>query len=161
MDLARSAEERQAWDEALSIVSPIAECDSHDYLRHDAHLWHMDLLAQAGRLDELGVLAESDRHARRQLDRALYACGQDSELRNRAARGDEYASLLLAHALYARFVRSDNCEPELGLLRPDRAVPVAGAEVLGISSSGRTCPFRAVLRGARHAFRLVPLGAVW
>ncbi len=39
--------------------------------------------------------------------------------------------------------------------------PLSRAEVLVISSSGRTCPFRAVLRGARHAFRLVPLGAVW
>ncbi len=43
----------------------------------------------------------------------------------------------------------------------DRPPAVPRAEVLGISSSGRTCPFRAVLRGAGHAFRLVPLGAVW
>jgi len=46
-------------------------------------------------------------------------------------------------------------------VRASRLLPVAGGKVLGISSSGRTCPFRAVLRGAGHAFRLVPLGAVW
>lgn len=109
-ETARSPERRHAWDEAISLVELVAECDSRDYVCQDAHLWHMHLLAQAERFDELSELAESDRHARRRLDRALYAAGRYDDLRSRASRGDEYASLLFAR------VRSE----------PDSHGPVVG-----------------------------------
>ena len=93
------AEERHDWDEATSIVSSIAGCYSQDYNRHDAHLWHMHLLVQAGRLDELARLAESDPHARRQLDRSLYEAGDTLRLRHRAEDGDKYARYKLLETL--------------------------------------------------------------
>jgi len=98
-DAACAAEERHDWDEAISIVSAAAECFSQDYNRHDAHLWHMYLLAQAGRLDELARLAQTDVHARRQLDRTLRKAGKADELRRRANHGDRYALLQLKRLL--------------------------------------------------------------
>lgn len=65
------AEELGDWDRAISLVSAVAECYSADHSRHNAHLWHMDLLARAGRHDELAALSENDVHARRRLDRLL------------------------------------------------------------------------------------------
>jgi hypothetical protein len=94
-DAARAAEERHDCDEAISIVGAAAECFSQDYNRHNAHLWHMHLLAQAGRMDELARLAGSDVHARRQLDRTLREAGEADELRRRADDGDRYALLQL------------------------------------------------------------------
>jgi hypothetical protein len=99
METARAAEGRLAWNDAISIVSAVAECGSRDPARHNAHLWHMHLLAQSGRLEELAERAESDRHARRQLDRTLYETGRGDDLRRRAEHGDEYALYLLVRLL--------------------------------------------------------------
>ncbi|MGX4736038.1 hypothetical protein [Kitasatospora griseola] len=66
---ARAAEQRQDWDAAIALVSVHAECYSADFHRHDNHLWHLDLLARAGRIAELAELALADRHARRRLNR--------------------------------------------------------------------------------------------
>lgn len=98
-EAARAAEERHDWDAAISAVSAAAECYSHDYNRHDAHLWHMHLLTKAGRLDALARLADSDVHARRQLDRTLRQSGKADELRHRAENGDRYALLQLERLL--------------------------------------------------------------
>ncbi|WP_233358645.1 hypothetical protein [Thermomonospora amylolytica] len=98
-DTVRAAEERGDWDEAISVISSVAECDSRNFVRHDAHLWYMDLLARAGRLDELAMLAETDRHARRRLGRLLYEEGRDGELRHRAQHGDKTALYLLVRLL--------------------------------------------------------------
>lgn len=59
----------------------------------------MDLLAKAGRLHELADLAENDVHARRRLDRFLFEEGRDSDLRQRAERGDKTALYLLVRLL--------------------------------------------------------------
>ena len=67
LEKARQAERREDWDTAISLVSAHAECYSADHHAHNNHLWHMDLLARAGRLDELTRLARSDVHARRRL----------------------------------------------------------------------------------------------
>ncbi len=69
---------------------------------HNAHLWHMDLLAKAGRIDELATLAETDVHARRRLDRFLYENGCDDDLRQRAQRGDKAALYNLVKLLRQR-----------------------------------------------------------
>ncbi|MGW0434504.1 hypothetical protein ACWDV4_18440 [Micromonospora sp. NPDC003197] len=74
---AEAAERRGDWATAIAIVSEFAECYSRDPNRHDAHLWHMDLLVKAGLLRELVDQAESDVHARRRLDRFLYEEGRD------------------------------------------------------------------------------------
>ncbi|WP_198520385.1 hypothetical protein [Kitasatospora sp. CB02891] len=66
---ARAAEQRQDWDTAIALVSAHAECYSADFHRHHDHLWHVDLLARAGRIAELTELALTDHHARRRLDR--------------------------------------------------------------------------------------------
>ncbi|GGM48648.1 hypothetical protein GCM10011608_36880 [Micromonospora sonchi] len=68
-EAARIAEERGDWNRAVSEVSAVAECYSSDHVRHNAHLWHMDLLVRAGRHDELAALSENDVHARRRLNR--------------------------------------------------------------------------------------------
>lgn len=96
---ARAAADRGDWDEAIAIVSSVAECYSRDHNRHVAHLWHMHLLARAERLDELTLLAESDVHARRQLDRALYHARDTLGLRHRAENGDKFALYKLLNAL--------------------------------------------------------------
>lgn len=101
-DAVQAAEDRSDWDEAISVIGSVAECDSHDYIRHDAHLWHMDLLARAGRLDDLATRGETDRHARRRLDRLLYEEGRDRELRHRAVHGDKAALYLLVRLLRER-----------------------------------------------------------
>jgi hypothetical protein len=98
----RAAEQRAEWDAAISVVSGVAECYSHDPDRHAAHLRHMDLLAKAGRLDELAVLGETDVHARRRLDRFLFDQGRDDELRQRARHGDRTALYLLVRLLRQR-----------------------------------------------------------
>lgn len=97
-----AAESRGDWDSAISAITPIAECYSSDYVRHDAHLWHMDLLAKARRLDELAEWAETDRHARRRLDRLLLEEGYEKGLRHRAQHGDKYALYLLVRLLHRR-----------------------------------------------------------
>ncbi len=68
---AQSAEQRGDLDQAIELVGAAAECYSRDPCLHNAHLWHLDLLARAGRLEELACLGERDVHARRRLDRAL------------------------------------------------------------------------------------------
>ncbi|MEU1983946.1 hypothetical protein [Nocardia sp. NPDC019395] len=101
-EVASSAEARQDWDTAIYAVSTYAECYSPDHTRHRAHLWHMDLLAQAGRLDELAALGGTDKHARRKLDRFLYENGRDSDLRLRARNGDKSALYYLLRLLRQR-----------------------------------------------------------
>jgi hypothetical protein len=101
-DAVQAAEDRCDWDEAIAVISSIAECDSHDYVLHNAHLWHMDLLAKAGQLDELAIRGETDRHALRRLDWMLYEEGRAGELRDRAERGDKYALYLLVRLLRGR-----------------------------------------------------------
>jgi hypothetical protein len=70
-EIARDAEDHGDWDRAISAVSSVAECYSADDWRHNAHLWHMDLLVRAGRLAELAALGKDDVHARRRLNRRL------------------------------------------------------------------------------------------
>ncbi|WP_440082170.1 hypothetical protein [Streptosporangium sp. LJ11] len=62
----------------------------------------MDLLARAGRLDELALRGETDRHAQRRLDRLLYEEGRDNELRRRAQYRDKTALYLLVRLLRRR-----------------------------------------------------------
>lgn len=97
--VAQAAQERGDWDLAISMVEPNADCYSVDHERHNAHLWHMDLLAKAGRLDTLAVLSQADVHARRRLDRYLYETAQEVHLAQRAQAGDEYARILLGRLL--------------------------------------------------------------
>lgn len=68
-EAARIAEERGDWDRAIAVVTAVAECYSSDPSRHNVHLWHIDLLARAGRRDELAALSQNDVHARRRLNR--------------------------------------------------------------------------------------------
>ncbi|GAA1536347.1 hypothetical protein GCM10009827_063570 [Dactylosporangium maewongense] len=100
--VARAAQERGDWDEAIAVVGSAAECYSPDPYLHNAHLWHMDLLAKAGRLDELARRGESDRCARRRLNRLLYEQGRGSDLRHRAERGDKTAFYMLVRLLRDR-----------------------------------------------------------
>ncbi|MGC5333501.1 hypothetical protein [Micromonospora sp. DT62] len=72
----RVAEERGDHDEATAVLNAVAECYSTDHERHDAHLWHMDLLARAGRRVELAALGRHDVHARRRLRRLLREDGR-------------------------------------------------------------------------------------
>ncbi|MGV9823607.1 hypothetical protein [Nocardia xishanensis] len=58
-DAVRAAEVRGDWGAAISVVSAAAKCCSADADMHNAHLWHMDLLVKAGRIDELATLAET------------------------------------------------------------------------------------------------------
>ncbi|MBB2943217.1 hypothetical protein FB565_002930 [Actinoplanes lutulentus] len=66
---AEAAEAAEDWSTAIFLVSAYAECYSKDHHRHNAHLWHIDLLAKAGRLKDLAELAVTDVHARRRLHR--------------------------------------------------------------------------------------------
>ncbi|WP_203993158.1 hypothetical protein [Virgisporangium aurantiacum] len=75
---AQAAEQRGDLHKAIELVGSVAECYSRDPYLHNAHLWHLDLLARAGRLDELASLGESDVHARRRLDRALRDMDRDT-----------------------------------------------------------------------------------
>ncbi|MFI0352526.1 hypothetical protein [Actinomadura sp. 9N407] len=68
-DVAQAAEERGDLDEAISVIESVAECYSRDSFLHNAHLWHMDLLARAGRVEELAMRAKTDVHASRRLER--------------------------------------------------------------------------------------------
>lgn len=68
---AKEAEEFRDWDTAIALVSAHAECYSANFYAHDHHLWHMDLLARAQRIEELTDLARVDVHARRRLNRLL------------------------------------------------------------------------------------------
>jgi hypothetical protein len=86
-ETARVAEELGDWDQAIAVVRAAAECYSSDYERHNAHLWHMDLLARAGRHVELAALGQRDVHARRRLNRLLYQEGRYEDLRQRARFG--------------------------------------------------------------------------
>jgi hypothetical protein len=94
-ETARVAEERGDWDRAIAVVGAVAGCYSTDHERHNAHLWHMDLLARAGRHAELAALAQRDVHARRRLNRLLYEEGRLVDLRQRARSGDGGAQYLL------------------------------------------------------------------
>ncbi|BAJ32666.1 MULTISPECIES: hypothetical protein [Kitasatospora] len=96
---AEQAERRQEWDRAIALVSARAACYSADYHAHDNHLWHLQLLASAGRLEELERLAATDVHARRRLDRALAERGLADALHARAADGDRYALYVLVRSL--------------------------------------------------------------
>ena len=97
-----AAEARGDSVTAIAMVSEFADCYSRDAYRHNAHLWHMDLLVKAGLLRELVDQAEIDVHARRRLDRFLYEEGRDGELRDRAQRGDKTALYLLVRLLRDR-----------------------------------------------------------
>ncbi|WP_189925427.1 hypothetical protein [Kitasatospora xanthocidica] len=88
---AREAEQLRDWDTAITLVSARAECYSADSYAHDNHLWHMALLARAGRLAELTELALTDVHARRRLNASLRERGMEAELRMRAKGGDRGA----------------------------------------------------------------------
>lgn len=66
---AEAAEARGDWATAIAMVGAYAECYSKDHHRHNAHLWHVDLLAKAGCLQELTEYAVIDVHARRRLQR--------------------------------------------------------------------------------------------
>jgi hypothetical protein len=99
---AQEAEARGDWATAIALVSEYAECYGHDYHRHNAHLWHMNLLVKAGLLDEVLERAEHDVHARRRLNQFLFDNGRDDELRQRAQRGDRTALYHLVRLLHAR-----------------------------------------------------------
>lgn len=99
---AEAAEARGDWAMAIAMVAGFSECYSHDHYRHNAHLWHMELLVKAGLLHELAERAKTDVHARRRLDRFLYEEGRDSELRRRVQRGDKTALCFLVRLLSAR-----------------------------------------------------------
>ncbi|MFC8723174.1 hypothetical protein, partial [Kitasatospora sp. NPDC057198] len=90
---------RGDWDAAIALVSAQAECHSADYQAHNSHLWHMDLLVAAGRLEELERLGRTDVHARRRLHRALREQGRAPELRALAADGDRGALRALIRLL--------------------------------------------------------------
>ncbi|MEU9802352.1 hypothetical protein [Streptomyces sp. NPDC051000] len=95
---AEAAERLGDRDTALALVSARAGCYV-DSDAHGNHLWHMDLLAAAGRFTELTELAHTDVHARRRLNRALQERGMDSALRGRAAAGDRGALYALLRLL--------------------------------------------------------------
>jgi hypothetical protein len=95
----RAAEQLRDWDTAIELVSAHAECYSADASMHDNHLWHMDLLARAGRLAELTERALGDVHARRRLNTVLRERGMEAELRNRAEGGDRGALYALVRLL--------------------------------------------------------------
>ncbi len=78
------------------------ECYSTDFLAHDNHLWHMDLLARAERFDQLTELALTDVHARRRLNKSLHERGRDAALRHRAEVGDNGALYHLVKTLCGR-----------------------------------------------------------
>ncbi|GAA2594810.1 hypothetical protein GCM10010435_87290 [Winogradskya consettensis] len=99
---ATAAEAREDWAAAIALVSAVAECYSEDYMRHNAHLWHVDLLVRAGLLHELTRFAGTDKHARRRLARFLYDEGRADDLRERAATGDKAALYPLIRLLRAR-----------------------------------------------------------
>ncbi|MFE7838770.1 hypothetical protein ACFU53_22800 [Streptomyces sp. NPDC057474] len=96
---ALAAEQRGDWDVAIALISAHAECYSTDPDAHANHLWHMDLLARAGRLPELTERALTDVHARRRLNRSLRERGMDASLRNRAEDGDRGALYVLVRLL--------------------------------------------------------------
>ena len=96
---ARAAERLGDWDVAIALVGAHAECYSADPDAHGNHLWHMDLLALAGRLPELTERASTDVHARRRLNRALRERGSEAVLRERAERGDRDALYVLVRWL--------------------------------------------------------------
>ncbi|MFC6019100.1 hypothetical protein ACFP2T_23170 [Plantactinospora solaniradicis] len=62
----------------------------------------MDLLAKAGRVEELAARAETDVHPRRRLDRFRYEQDRDGDLRHRARHGDRYALYMLVRLLRER-----------------------------------------------------------
>ncbi|KDN81085.1 hypothetical protein [Kitasatospora cheerisanensis] len=71
-------------------MSARAECYSADPALHNNHLWHLDLLARAGRVPDLEHLALTDRHALRRLTRLLRDRAADNQrppLNRPAAQG--------------------------------------------------------------------------
>lgn len=99
---ARTAEDRGDYATAIALVGPFGECFSDDLDRHEAHLWHVDLLGRAGRVAELEEMGRTDEHARRRLNRLLYRKGRTAALRRRAMAGDQLAFYLLVGLHYAR-----------------------------------------------------------
>ncbi|WP_393058709.1 hypothetical protein [Streptomyces sp. LN549] len=96
---AQAAEQLSDWGAAIALVSARAECYSADHHMHSNHLWHMDLLARAGRFPELTELALTDVHARRKLNRSLREHGMEAALRGRAKEGDRDALYVLVRLL--------------------------------------------------------------
>ncbi|GIE83224.1 hypothetical protein Aph02nite_91740 [Actinoplanes philippinensis] len=72
---AEAAEAAGEWSTAIALVGAYAECYSQDPHRHNAHLWHIDLLARSGRLQQLTEYAVTDVHARRRLRRLRSEAG--------------------------------------------------------------------------------------
>lgn len=96
---AHAAEQSGDWETAIVLVSAHAGCYSTDYTAHNNHLWHMDLLARAGRLTELTGMAGTDDHARRRLNRALRERRMSGMLHERAEDGDRDALYSLVRLL--------------------------------------------------------------
>ncbi|WP_180356976.1 hypothetical protein [Streptomyces sp. TLI_146] len=96
---AQAAEQRRDWDAAIALVSAHAECFSTAPSRHDAHLWHMDLLVRAERFSELADRALTDVHAGRRLNAALRQRGMEAALRTRSEGGDRGAMYALVRLL--------------------------------------------------------------
>ncbi|MDT0267471.1 hypothetical protein RM844_14360 [Streptomyces sp. DSM 44915] len=96
---AREAERLRDWGTAIALVSAHADCYSADHQLHDNHLWHLELLARAGRFAERTERARTDVHARRRLNRALREQGMESALRGRAHAGDRDALYVLVRLL--------------------------------------------------------------
>ncbi len=94
-----AAEQRQDWEEAIGLVAGHAECHGADHYRHNSHLWHMRLLAVAGRWSELDLLGRDDRHAVRALNTHLHEIGRADLLRRRADDGDRHALTHLVRLL--------------------------------------------------------------
>lgn len=92
---AEAAERIGDWEAAIVLVAARAECYSADSGAHGDHLWHMDLLARAGRLPDLTERALTDVHARRRLNRSLRERGMEGALRKRAEDGDRDALYVL------------------------------------------------------------------
>jgi hypothetical protein len=88
--------------ELSSAVPQTAWDESQHHAIYEAHLGYLNALAQAGRLDELAALAETDANARRRLDRQLHHEGRSDDLRARAVTGDRTALYLLIRLLRAR-----------------------------------------------------------
>ncbi|MGW3078800.1 hypothetical protein [Kitasatospora sp. NPDC001132] len=113
---ARDAEQLRDWDTAITLVSARAECYSADSYAHDNHLWHMALLARAGRFAELTELALTDVHARRRLNASLRERGMEAALRMRAEDGDRDALYGLVRLLCEtnRVQEADQAVHDLG-----------------------------------------------
>lgn len=114
---AEAAEERGDWDSAIGLVAAHAECYSKDHHRHSVHLWHLRLLAVAGRLSELADLGRTDVHAARTLNTYLHEAGRAGDLRARADAGDQHARTHLVRLL------ADRGDARVGMATVERLAP--------------------------------------